>query len=226
MAERGLAEALILEDDALLSPDLVEFIKPGILPRLGADLVKLETYRQRVLLGTRSSKVGKVALRELASSHMGSAAYLISGDAARLAAAHPAVNDMGIDRFLFGRGGPHLLHSRILQADPSPVVQLLLKDHQNAGWQVWYDATGTAGSDIARTRDPLAFRGKSRTPRKLDEVLALQLRHGSNILRLLLRDPQVVGRHRRRIPAVADRSISPIAETSPASLPPSDVIRA
>lgn len=175
LAETGHPAALVLEDDTILTPPVRDFLEPSLLKRLNADLVKLETFRTPVKLGTDVQHIGATALRELCSSQMGGAAYILTRDMARRSLASPLRNLMGIDRFLFGRGGLHLLRSRILQAEPSPCIQIDKLDGN--------DLVGE--SDIAITREPAGVRPKMRDPLAM---IGLHLDHTARLLTLAARD--------------------------------------
>jgi glycosyl transferase, family 25 len=184
MLSRGLGEALILEDDAVLDKALLPFLDEGHLQRLKAGLIRLETRRQPVALGRSEAVIGDISLRELGSTHKGTAAYLISRDVAASSLGHFLVNQMALDRFLFGYGGPHLWRTKILQADPSPVLQL---DRLHA------DAPkdGAARSDITRYKKPRTSR-----VRPIGDILRLE---GSLLLprmSQLLRQPSIAGRRK------------------------------
>lgn len=191
IAEAGHREAMILEDDAVLTPPLLDFVSPGLLARLGADLIKLETTREDVQLGTATLSVGGTTLRELCSSHMGSAAYLISRDAVLKSLNSPLKREVSVDRLLFGRGGAHLLDSHILQAWPSPSIQLNRVDV----------VVSAAASDIHDTR--------TTAPRRtyLRDALArtkLQFGHAGRLLRLAGRDRRAAFSARVEVPFVGD----------------------
>ena len=81
---------------------------------------------------------------------------------------------MGIDRFLFGRGGYHLLRSRVLQAIPSPCIQIDKLDT--------VDSIGE--SNIAMSRPASA----DRPARDLSAVIGLHLDHVGRLARLASRD--------------------------------------
>lgn len=203
MVEHRVPAALILEDDALLSEGILHFLAPDILERTGGDVLKLETRRKSTLIGDLIGHVGKTALHELQSSHMGSAAYVISLDAAAMSLASPLVNNFGIDRFLFGKAGPHLLKSRIVQAVPSPVVQL---DRLNPG----AETEGAARSDLIEPR--LARAGASRRLMTLSTLFAVNIDHVGRLLRLVARDRGVLGRKRLSVPYEGDAAIKVSAE--------------
>lgn len=183
--------ALILEDDAVLSPAIRDFLDPGLMARLGADLIKLETYRKFITLSSTSVEVGGTRLFELCSSQMGGAAYIITREAAARTLASPLRDTMGVDRLLFGRGGVHLLRSRILQAWPAPAVQLdrFAPD----------DALGK--SDIKASLTP--ERAPSSLPRLLS-LLPLNFDHAGRLGRLVLRDPGALFRPRQIVPFAGD----------------------
>lgn len=174
LLDSGAPAALVLEDDVQIAAPVLDFLDAGLPDRLGADLLKLETFHSPVKLGSASQRVGATELRELCSSQMGGAAYILTREAARRSLASPLRNQMGIDRFLFGRGGYHLLRSRVLQTVPSPCIQI---DKLDAA-----DRIGV--SNIAVTRAPSA----ARPARDLTAVLGLHLDHIARLARLAGRD--------------------------------------
>ncbi|WP_055045270.1 glycosyltransferase family 25 protein [Devosia sp. A16] len=174
LLQSGAPAALVLEDDVQLAAPLLDFLDPELPGQLGADLFKLETFHSPVKLGSASQRVGTTELRELCSSQMGGAAYILTRETARRSLSSPLRNQMGIDRFLFGRGGYHLLRSRVLQAIPSPCIQI---DKLDAA-----DRIGE--SNIAATRAP----SPARPARDLGAVLGLHLDHVGRLARLAARD--------------------------------------
>ncbi len=172
--DAGHRAALIFEDDAVLAPTIADFLAADILERLQADLVKLETFRVRIQLGSTATSVGATTVRELCSSQMGAAAYLIGHDAIGTSLASPMLRELSVDRLLFGRGGPHLLRSRVLQAIPSPCIQLDKLDV----------ADSIGESNIATTRTP----EPERPGRDLGAVIGLHLDHVGRLARLASRD--------------------------------------
>jgi hypothetical protein len=105
---------------------------------------------------------------------MGGAAYILTGSAAKDSLQSPLRNRMGVDRFLFGRGGYHLLRSRVLQAVPSPCIQL---DKLNS-----IDSIGESNIAVTRTPTP------DRPARDLGAVIGLHLDHVARLARLASRD--------------------------------------
>ena len=168
----------MLEDDAILTPAVLDFLAPGLLSRLNADLLKLETFHTPVKLGSRTHQVGDTTLRELCSSQMGAAAYVLGLDAARRSLASPERDLMGVDRLLFGRGGLHLLGGRLLQAIPSPCIQLDRFD----------SAAGAGQSDIHTTRASATAERRNSPAPDLLPLLGLHLRHTARLAALAMRD--------------------------------------
>jgi GR25 family glycosyltransferase involved in LPS biosynthesis len=196
MVDENIPSALVLEDDALLADSITSFTAPDLSAQLGFDLLKLETRRNRVLLGAGATPFGPVELRELQSSQMGSAAYIITRQAAQASLGHPLVNAMSVDRFLFGKGGLHLLRSRILQAVPTPAVQLDRLKGVSRG-----PATGTSRSDIVESRDQ---RNARKGMPNLGSFISLNAGHAAKLVRLIARDPGVIRRTRERVPFAGD----------------------
>ncbi len=113
---------------------------------------------------------------------------MLSRETAQRSLASPLRNLMGIDRFLFGRGGLHLLRSRILQAVPSPCIQIDKLDGN--------DHVGE--SDIAITRTPASgFQPRMRDPLAM---VALHLDHVARLLTLAARDWTALRSRRVAIP--------------------------
>lgn len=196
MLARGLEEALILEDDAVLSAAIRPYLQAGLTSRNGAGVIRLETRRQPVALGRIVSADPGVNFRELGSTHKGTAAYIINRTVAEAALLHPLVNLMAVDRFLFGHSGPHLYRTRILQADPAPVVQLDRTDI----------VPPEGRSDLAGLR---SSRRTARRPRKraLADVVRLELRLWVARALQRARDPHLL-RPRRLVSFVDDEASS------------------
>lgn len=186
IVERNLECALVLEDDALLAPTLIDFLDPGLLQRAAADIMRLETWASRAVLGTRPVQVGPSVVRELASAQFGSAAYIISSEAAAASLATASRDDMAVDRFLFRRGGFHLLRSRVYQAVPGAAVQLFRSGIENVA----------SRSDIETGRPSTASNDRVGFARSLQ----LRLDHAMRVVRLVLRDPAIVLQQRTPIP--------------------------
>jgi glycosyl transferase, family 25 len=185
MLDRGAPAAIILEDDVVLHPSFQDFLAPDVL-ELGADLIKLETFRRTVLLGDRSHHVGEQStVVELQSSHLGAAAYLMSAGMARRALQEPTLASLHTDRFLFGRGGPNLLRRRVFQADPAPCIQLMMLE--GAASALGRGDLAVPSPAKARYRDPIGY------------SLRVGTIHLWRLLRLALRDPAAMIRRRHKV---------------------------
>lgn len=201
--DAGHPAALVFEDDAVLAPSISDFLTEGIIERLGADMVKLETFRVRIQLGSVRAAVGATIVRELCSSQMGAAAYLIGRQAINRSLASPMLRELSVDRLLFGRGGPHLLRSRVLQAIPSPCIQLNRLEPDSA----------VGASDLHQTR------AAAPTIRYLRDTIArtkVQFDHLGRLLRLAARDPRAAFAARVVVPYASDPPAGGIDEREPA----------
>jgi glycosyl transferase family 25 len=201
--DAGHREALVFEDDAVLAPSITDFLVEGVLERLQADLIKLETFRIRIQLGSARTAIGTTTLRELCSSQMGAAAYLIGRDAIRTSLGSPMLRELSVDRLLFGRGGPHLLRSRVLQATPSPCIQLNRIEPHSAVGASDLHKTRVAAPSIRYLRDAIA-RAK------------VQFDHLGRLLGLAARDPRAAFAARVVVPYASDLPARGIGERQPA----------
>jgi len=196
MLEAGQPFALVLEDDTVLGDGVKAFLEPGLYDGLQPELLKLETFYDRVRLGRPVRHVaGRFGVHQLLASHLGTAAYIISATMARRALADPRLWLMSVDRYLFTREGPIIPHRGLYQADPAPVVQL-----------EFYRGDGSieaARSDLKQDRDnyriglkpPLAYRWRDSLNR-----LAYTLR----LLVHILPDPVARQQKRREVPFERD----------------------
>lgn len=92
--------ALILEDDAELSPLLPAFLKDA--EKIDADLIRIETTgsRTRVYPVANVEKSG-VAIRGFRSTPMGAAGYIIGAQAAKRMLGHPGLRERQVDLALY-----------------------------------------------------------------------------------------------------------------------------
>jgi glycosyl transferase, family 25 len=128
----GAEHALVLEDDVVMSEGLPHFLDRALHAGLGVDLMKLETYHQKVHLGrARRIVAGDLAVRQLLSSHLGTGAYVISRRQAERALADPILRTLPIDCYLFDKRGPILPSKGIFQVEPAPVVQLSFRPNDS-----------------------------------------------------------------------------------------------
>jgi GR25 family glycosyltransferase involved in LPS biosynthesis len=131
--------ALILEDDARLSPALRGFLRWPELAGDWFDVIKAETREKSVWLARAKSRHsrGDVAVERLLSQHIGTTGYVIGREAARRLLDAPELETQGIDTFLFSRHGPVLYTLRVFQCRP--------------GLCIAEEFTAQPDSDIARS---------------------------------------------------------------------------
>ncbi len=117
---------LFLEDDVFLSPELGDWLADLSWWPAGADIIKLERWRDDrlvVALSTAATEHLGRSVARLRSRHSGGAAYLMTRDAAhRFAESQPF--SMGVDHLLFNLPASRLARqSRIYQVNPALVEQ-------------------------------------------------------------------------------------------------------
>jgi glycosyl transferase, family 25 len=122
--ESGAPAAAILEDDAVLGAGFETVLDWDSYSALSPSIVRLETFLRLVRLGSRAVTIspGFVA-RYMVSAEAGSAAYIISREAAKLALGDSGAGNLLMDGYLFGNRGPFLHKRRVVQVSPSPCVQ-------------------------------------------------------------------------------------------------------
>lgn len=124
----GAAHAMILEDDLVMSEGLPHFLDASLHADLRVDLLKLETFRQNIRLGrARRLVASRFAVRQLLSSHLGTAAYVISRARVERTLADPVARTMPVDCYFFDKRGPVLPARHIFQVEPAPAVQLQMQ---------------------------------------------------------------------------------------------------
>lgn len=111
----------VLEDDVLISPEFPEFMNGTTWIPADADLIKLETTREKVCLSAKSRRCLNRVAKPLRSAHLGTAAYVVSRRGARkiLDLTHSA--DRSIDRVMFEDEG--LVELRPYQMVPALCIQ-------------------------------------------------------------------------------------------------------
>ncbi|AWB48924.1 hypothetical protein HYN69_10820 [Gemmobacter aquarius] len=173
IVDTGLRHALILEDDAVLHPDVTALIADdGWIPA-GVDLVKVEKFApkraSKILAGKVLARTpaGQREVRRMYSRHTGSAGYIISRKGAEIALSLSGSYDVPVDHLLFNETVSRLCG--LLR--PAIVVPPL----------VWQDNSVGLGSDIKAPR--LAENNAVR--RKPFARLALSLRRAANEVSLL-----------------------------------------
>jgi glycosyl transferase family 25 len=124
IANENHTHATVLEDDIVLGPRLADLLAdPSWIPA-NADIVKLETTRRPVgLLGEGIRLNSGTRLWRLTTAHFGSAAYIISRDAARRLLTASFGLQVPVDEQLFDP--KYAVHGwpSIYQVDPAPCRQ-------------------------------------------------------------------------------------------------------
>jgi glycosyl transferase, family 25 len=117
------AAALILEDDAILSPLLPEFLAA---PATAAKaIIRIETEnRERRFLPPHQRLSSHIVLRRCKSNEASAAGYTMSAAVARLLLDHPALRRRQIDGVLFYPYLAPALHLDVTFADPALCIQL------------------------------------------------------------------------------------------------------
>lgn len=172
LVEQQIPAALILEDDVVLSRHL-----PTVLadPRLldGVEAIQFETRQTSALVGRAIPTAATgVSRNRLMSSSLGSAAYVMTSQLAARVLAHPEVDNLPLDTFLFGRPGSVFYEARIFQTVPALAIQL---DQTVGGRQ------GAGHSDLNARRGPFSLRD----PRSTEGRLRRGLRHWGHHMRVL-----------------------------------------
>lgn len=73
---------IIFEDDVFVGENVVQFLNEITFNLEGMDLIKLETFHEKVLLGELKRTIGNRGLYDLKSGHSGTAGYLVTRDGA------------------------------------------------------------------------------------------------------------------------------------------------
>lgn len=117
--------AVIFEDDAVLSTDATRFLTSTDWLPSTADIVKLETFGQRVFLRRRGAeKALNRKIRVLASWHAGTAGYVISKQMAqRLLGKSGSHIEYPVDYLLFDWELGGLRSRKVYQLDPAICIQ-------------------------------------------------------------------------------------------------------
>jgi glycosyl transferase, family 25 len=121
---RSTAErSAVFEDDLRAGRDLkslLDELDTGCIP---FDLVKLETFNHKVVLGAQTLRCSGRELRPLLSTHWGSGAYVINRRAASALLRVTATLAGPIDYLLFDKGSLKSNGLTVLQMIPAAVIQ-------------------------------------------------------------------------------------------------------
>lgn len=114
--------AAIFEDDVHFSDGLKPFLSSTDWIPADSDLVRLETRLKRAKLGRPAERHFGRRVARLLSTQMGTAAYVISKQAAaRLLDLSEGFRDP-VDEFLFSEGSPHFAQLTVYQVIPAPCI--------------------------------------------------------------------------------------------------------
>ncbi len=125
-AEQDLDAALILEDDAVLSPDLAHIFESGKVPS-DADIVKLEAYYGEIELGHVASRFCNGRdIRRLHSVILGAAGYLVTRSGIEKLTSLVKAEEIKdpLDWMLFHRKSDVFKNITVYQANPALVIQM------------------------------------------------------------------------------------------------------
>lgn len=192
--DRGLAGALVLEDDGVLSGQLGAAVAD--VAKLGAeiDLVQFESHRTDTLLGRAiATSLPGITRRRLMASSLGTCAYYISAALCRTLLARTDLDRFTADRLLFGRDGGTIYRARVYQVVPALAVQL--------GFEVPSDSS-VARSDLTPQRRAAA-RPDGQLRRRLRRAL-YALGHNLRIIATFGPSGDLFGARQMRLPLHRD----------------------
>ena len=106
----------VLEDDVFLSPDFPKFVGDTSWIPSGCDLVKIETYCEKVMLSRTAVGALDRTLAELRSLHRGCGAYILSRRGAERLLAETSRRRLPLDFVMFDPD---------IYQQPGPLLQLL-----------------------------------------------------------------------------------------------------
>ncbi|MFC3704807.1 glycosyltransferase family 25 protein [Devosia honganensis] len=122
MVTAGNRWALVLEDDAELSPLLPNFLES--LGNFDTDLIRLEATGPTIRVFPPIANIVGIGLRPFRSTPMGSAGYVLSNRAAKLLVGHPAFRQRQTDLALYNPFDEPGASIRRVQAVPGLCQQL------------------------------------------------------------------------------------------------------
>jgi len=112
----------LLEDDVVLSPDFSKFISDASWIPSRCDVVKIETYCEKVMLSRTGVGALDRVLSELRSPHLGTGAYILSRGGAEMMLAETANPVLPLDLAIFGSDFLER-HGPLFQLSPALCVQ-------------------------------------------------------------------------------------------------------
>lgn len=145
--------ACVLEDDVALSPEFGKFMQDESWFPAGGCVVKIETDIERIFLSRQTTAALGRSLAVLKSSHLGSAAYVISREGARFFLEQTVRPDSPLDYLMFGEA--------FAKARP-PVHQLIpalcLQTKHIKGGTEFSELASSIQNQAARPKKPLMLR--------------------------------------------------------------------
>lgn len=113
-----LPHALVMEDDAVMSPRLPAFLEAlRALPK-GVDVIRLETRLDRIRADRITDIFAGIALRRPLSEQWGMAAYIITAECARRLLSDSHFFDVAIDHLFLDPAGPCFSSVEVRQCFP------------------------------------------------------------------------------------------------------------
>lgn len=195
MRARGIAAALILEDDVLLASSVGAVLNDPLLLGNGAEAIQFETHRTAALVGRpMHMAVPGITRNRLMSSSLGTAAYVMTAGLAGRLLPRDDLDTMPIDELLFSRRSGLLYEARIFQIVPALAIQL---DFTAAGRRQ------AAQSDLT----PQRLSAPSGRALSLRAGLRRRARHWGNHLRVVATfgaSGELWGARHLRLPVTAD----------------------
>lgn len=176
LVDSGAAHALVLEDDAVLSPALPAFLSHASALMAEWEIVRIETGPRRVKLSPAIAHVGGFALHRAYSDQWGTAGYLISAACAARLLETPQVYERALDRCMFDPRGALFAQINWRQCAPGLCIQGDQLDAENALWR----------SDVSAERDEARVRG--RVKRSLGEKIGREMGRVGSQVRDAVRD--------------------------------------
>lgn len=131
LLDSDASHACILEDDVILSPDFSRFVaRTDWIPE-ECDVVKIETYLQKLYIGASRSSALDRGLVRVFSTHAGTAGYVISRSGAAKMLECSARPPRPLDLLMFDPR-PLVSGLRLLQLDPALCIQMGVAENEGA----------------------------------------------------------------------------------------------
>lgn len=129
MLDAGLPHALFLEDDALLSKRLAEFLAASDPLPAGIDVLRIETNLPKVRLGRAESHIGRLStVHSIHSLNYGAAGYVLTRSAAEMLLGGLCPLDLPVDMTLFSPRSHAFATLKVRQTIPAPIANGPAKD--------------------------------------------------------------------------------------------------